>query len=113
MITSVNLQCVFPFLHSSLTFPFVCFVCLCSQYFRETVLNEIRKARELYTGAELAAELRRIQQRLDNVECLSADVVINLLLSYRDIQVTASHTLLVVLHSDGKIFEILFITILF
>uniref|UniRef100_A0A8C1UPW3 mitogen-activated protein kinase kinase kinase n=1 Tax=Cyprinus carpio TaxID=7962 RepID=A0A8C1UPW3_CYPCA len=56
------------------------------QYFRETVLNEIRKARELYTGAELAAELRRIQQRLDNVECLSADVVINLLLSYRDIQ---------------------------
>ncbi|KAG1928839.1 mitogen-activated protein kinase kinase kinase 5-like [Pimephales promelas] len=56
------------------------------QYFRETVLNEIRKARELYSGAELAAELRRIQQRLDNVECLSADVVINLLLSYRDIQ---------------------------
>ncbi|XP_051732206.1 mitogen-activated protein kinase kinase kinase 5 isoform X2 [Ctenopharyngodon idella] len=56
------------------------------QYFHETVLNEIRKARELYTGAELAAELRRIQQRLDNVDSLSADVVINLLLSYRDIQ---------------------------
>ncbi|MBN3307109.1 M3K5 kinase, partial [Amia calva] len=56
------------------------------QYFRETILNEIRKARELYTGMELAAELGRIQQRLDNVECLSADVVINLLLSYRDIQ---------------------------
>uniref|UniRef100_A0A8B9JS64 mitogen-activated protein kinase kinase kinase n=1 Tax=Astyanax mexicanus TaxID=7994 RepID=A0A8B9JS64_ASTMX len=55
-------------------------------YFRETILNEIRKARELYTGAELAAELGRIQQRLDNVECLSADIVINLLLSYRDIQ---------------------------
>ena len=58
-----------------------------SQYFRETILNEIRKARELYTGPELAAELGRIQQRLDNVECLSADIVINLLLSYRDIQV--------------------------
>uniref|UniRef100_A0A4W4HFD6 mitogen-activated protein kinase kinase kinase n=1 Tax=Electrophorus electricus TaxID=8005 RepID=A0A4W4HFD6_ELEEL len=56
------------------------------QYFRETILNEIRKARELYTGAELAAELGRIQHRLDNVECLSADIVINLLLSYRDIQ---------------------------
>uniref|UniRef100_A0AAR2IQQ9 mitogen-activated protein kinase kinase kinase n=1 Tax=Pygocentrus nattereri TaxID=42514 RepID=A0AAR2IQQ9_PYGNA len=56
------------------------------QYFRETILNEIRKARELYTGDELAAELGRIQQRLDNVECLSADIVINLLLSYRDIQ---------------------------
>uniref|UniRef100_A0A669AZ21 mitogen-activated protein kinase kinase kinase n=1 Tax=Oreochromis niloticus TaxID=8128 RepID=A0A669AZ21_ORENI len=57
-----------------------------SQYFRETILNEIRKARELYTGLELAAELSRIQQRLDNVECLSVDVVINLLLTYRDIQ---------------------------
>ncbi|XP_026773607.3 mitogen-activated protein kinase kinase kinase 5 [Pangasianodon hypophthalmus] len=56
------------------------------QYFRETILNEIRKARELYTGVELAAEMGRIQQRLDNVECLSADIVINLLLSYRDIQ---------------------------
>lgn len=70
------------------------FVCLFSQYFRETVLNEIRKARELYTGAELAAELRRIQQRLDNVECLSADVIINLLLSYRDIQVTVLHVII-------------------
>uniref|UniRef100_A0A668A064 mitogen-activated protein kinase kinase kinase n=1 Tax=Myripristis murdjan TaxID=586833 RepID=A0A668A064_9TELE len=56
------------------------------QYFRETILNEIRKARELYTGMELAAELGRIQQRLDSVECLSADIVINLLLTYRDIQ---------------------------
>ncbi|XP_061667576.1 mitogen-activated protein kinase kinase kinase 5 isoform X3 [Syngnathoides biaculeatus] len=56
------------------------------QYFRETTLSEIRKARELYSGAELAAELGRIQQRLDNVECLSVDIVINLLLTYRDIQ---------------------------
>ncbi|KAM3602864.1 uncharacterized protein V6R79_012240 [Siganus canaliculatus] len=56
------------------------------QYFRETILNEIRKARELYTGTELATELSRIQQRLDNVECLSVDIVINLLLTYRDIQ---------------------------
>lgn len=58
-----------------------------SQYFRETILNEIRKARELFSGPELAAELIRIQQRLDNVECLSVDIVINLLLTYRDIQV--------------------------
>ncbi|XP_049612825.1 mitogen-activated protein kinase kinase kinase 5 [Syngnathus scovelli] len=56
------------------------------QYFRETILSEIRKARELYTGPELASELARIQQRLDNVECLSVDIVINLLLTYRDIQ---------------------------
>lgn len=64
-----------------------------SQYFRETILNEIRKARELYTGMELAAELSRIQQRLDNVECLSVDIVINLLLTYRDIQVTETKSL--------------------
>ncbi|XP_051881014.1 mitogen-activated protein kinase kinase kinase 5 [Pristis pectinata] len=58
----------------------------CCQYFRETILNDIRKARELYSGKELAAELGRIRKRLDNVEVLSADIIINLLLSYRDIQ---------------------------
>ncbi|XP_075604310.1 mitogen-activated protein kinase kinase kinase 5 isoform X2 [Balearica regulorum gibbericeps] len=57
-----------------------------SRYFRESILNDIRKARTLYTGKELAAELARIRQRVDNVEVLSADIVINLLLSYRDIQ---------------------------
>ncbi|XP_043943051.1 mitogen-activated protein kinase kinase kinase 5 [Protopterus annectens] len=56
------------------------------QHFRETVLNDIRKARELCSEKELAAELARIRQRLDNVELLSSDIVINLLLSYRDIQ---------------------------
>ncbi|XP_028295135.1 mitogen-activated protein kinase kinase kinase 5 [Gouania willdenowi] len=65
------------------------------QYFRETILSEIRKARDLYTGMELAAELSRIQQRLDNVECLSVDVVINLLLTYRDIQDYESIVMLV------------------
>ncbi|XP_006915447.1 mitogen-activated protein kinase kinase kinase 5 [Pteropus alecto] len=57
-----------------------------SQYFRESILNDIRKARNLYTGKELAAELARIRQRVDNTEVLTADIVINLLLSYRDIQ---------------------------
>ncbi|XP_069743325.1 mitogen-activated protein kinase kinase kinase 5 [Narcine bancroftii] len=58
----------------------------CCQYFRETILNDIRKARELYSAKELAMELGRIRKRLDNVEVLSADIIINLLLSYRDIQ---------------------------
>uniref|UniRef100_A0A452QPG4 mitogen-activated protein kinase kinase kinase n=1 Tax=Ursus americanus TaxID=9643 RepID=A0A452QPG4_URSAM len=58
------------------------FIC----YFRESILNDIRKARNLYTGKELAAELARIRQRVDNIEVLTADIVINLLLSYRDIQ---------------------------
>uniref|UniRef100_A0A7N4PS26 Mitogen-activated protein kinase kinase kinase 5 n=1 Tax=Sarcophilus harrisii TaxID=9305 RepID=A0A7N4PS26_SARHA len=57
-----------------------------AQYFRESILSDIRKARNLYTGKELAAELERIRQRVDNIEVLSADIVINLLLSYRDIQ---------------------------
>ncbi|XP_023567965.1 mitogen-activated protein kinase kinase kinase 5 [Octodon degus] len=57
-----------------------------SQYFRESILSDIRKARNLYTGKELAAELTRIRQRVDNIEVLTADIVINLLLSYRDIQ---------------------------
>uniref|UniRef100_A0A8C3M1B9 mitogen-activated protein kinase kinase kinase n=1 Tax=Chrysolophus pictus TaxID=9089 RepID=A0A8C3M1B9_CHRPC len=52
----------------------------------KSILNDIRKARTLYTGKELAAELARIRQRVDNIEVLSADIVINLLLSYRDIQ---------------------------
>ncbi|KAM4770717.1 mitogen-activated protein kinase kinase kinase 5 [Rhinophrynus dorsalis] len=56
------------------------------QYFREAILNDIRRARNQYTGKELAAELTRIRQRVDNIEVLSADIIINLLLSYRDIQ---------------------------
>ncbi|XP_069463757.1 mitogen-activated protein kinase kinase kinase 5 isoform X1 [Ambystoma mexicanum] len=57
-----------------------------SQFFQEAILNDIRKARNLYTGTDLADELSRIRQRMDNIEVLSADIVINLLLSYRDIQ---------------------------
>lgn len=67
----------------------VCLSSHSSQYFRESILNDIRKARNLYTGKELAGELARIRQRVDNIELLSADIVINLLLSYRDIQVGA------------------------
>ncbi|XP_032901331.1 mitogen-activated protein kinase kinase kinase 5-like [Amblyraja radiata] len=56
------------------------------EYFRETIRNDIRKAREMYNGQELREALARIQQRLDSVELLSADIVVNLLLSYRDVQ---------------------------
>ncbi|XP_067867221.1 mitogen-activated protein kinase kinase kinase 5-like isoform X2 [Heterodontus francisci] len=56
------------------------------EYFRETIRNEIRKAREMYSGKELQEALARIQQRLDSIELLSADIVMNLLLSYRDVQ---------------------------
>ncbi|XP_028935413.1 mitogen-activated protein kinase kinase kinase 15 [Ornithorhynchus anatinus] len=55
-------------------------------YYKETLLNDIRKARDKYQGDELAKELARIKLRMDNTEVLTPDIVINLLLSYRDIQ---------------------------
>ncbi|KAJ6667600.1 hypothetical protein lerEdw1_016721 [Lerista edwardsae] len=55
-------------------------------YYKETLLNDIRKAREKYQGEELAKELARLKLRMDNTEVLTSDIVINLLLSYRDIQ---------------------------
>ncbi|XP_021231205.1 mitogen-activated protein kinase kinase kinase 6 [Numida meleagris] len=55
-------------------------------YFRETLRRDIRRARELFRGEQLSRELRRIQQRLDCVELLSLDIVVSLLLSYRDAQ---------------------------
>ncbi|XP_034505795.1 mitogen-activated protein kinase kinase kinase 15, partial [Ailuropoda melanoleuca] len=55
-------------------------------YYKETLLNDIRRAREKYQGDELARELARIRLRLDNTEVLTSDIIVNLLLSYRDIQ---------------------------
>lgn len=55
-------------------------------YYKETLLNDIRKAREKYQGDKLAKELTRIKLRMDNIEVLTSDIIINLLLSYRDIQ---------------------------
>ncbi|XP_075378518.1 mitogen-activated protein kinase kinase kinase 6 isoform X2 [Mycteria americana] len=55
-------------------------------YFRETIRRDIRRAREMYRGEQLSRELARIQQRLDSVELLSLDIVVNLLLCYRDVQ---------------------------
>ncbi|XP_053942582.1 mitogen-activated protein kinase kinase kinase 6 [Cuculus canorus] len=55
-------------------------------YFREMIRQDIRRAREMYQGEQLSRELARIQQRLDSMELLSLDIVVNLLLSYRDVQ---------------------------
>lgn len=63
----------------------ICF--FCSASFKDTLLNDIRKAREKYQGEELAKELSRIKLRIDNTEVLTQDIVMNLLFSYRDIQV--------------------------
>lgn len=63
------------------------FIIFRSASFKDTLLNDIRKAREKYQGEELAKELARIKLRMDNTEVLTQDIVINLLFSYRDIQV--------------------------
>ncbi|XP_051682948.1 mitogen-activated protein kinase kinase kinase 15 isoform X2 [Oryctolagus cuniculus] len=55
-------------------------------YYKEALLNDIRKARKKYQGEELAKELTRIKLRMDNAEVLTSDIIMNLLLSYRDIQ---------------------------
>ncbi|XP_006862440.1 PREDICTED: mitogen-activated protein kinase kinase kinase 6 [Chrysochloris asiatica] len=55
-------------------------------YFRETIRQDIRRARERFSGQQLRQELARLQRRLDSVELLSPDIVMNLLLSYRDVQ---------------------------
>ncbi|XP_039974103.1 mitogen-activated protein kinase kinase kinase 5 isoform X1 [Xiphias gladius] len=57
-----------------------------SEYFRESIRHEIRMARERFSGRALSEELSHIQKRLDSVELLTPDIVMNLLLSYRDIQ---------------------------
>uniref|UniRef100_A0A8C7GM14 mitogen-activated protein kinase kinase kinase n=1 Tax=Oncorhynchus kisutch TaxID=8019 RepID=A0A8C7GM14_ONCKI len=59
---------------------------LISEYFRESIRHEIRTARERFSGQDLSLELGRIQKRLDTVELLSPDIIMNLLLSYRDVQ---------------------------
>lgn len=58
-----------------------------SGYFRETIRQNIRQARERFSGQRLRQELARLQRGLDSVELLSADIIMNLLLSYRDVQV--------------------------
>ncbi|XP_034357896.1 mitogen-activated protein kinase kinase kinase 6 isoform X4 [Arvicanthis niloticus] len=55
-------------------------------YFRETIRQDIRQARERFSGQQLRQELARLQRRLDCVELLSPDIIMNLLLSYRDVQ---------------------------
>lgn len=55
-------------------------------YFRETIRQDIRQARERFSGQRLREELARLQRRLDSVELLSPDIIMNLLLSYRDVQ---------------------------
>ncbi|MEQ2298578.1 hypothetical protein AMECASPLE_006636 [Ameca splendens] len=57
-----------------------------SEYYRESLRHEIRMARERFSGKALSEELNHIQSRLDSIDLLTPDIVMNLLLSYRDAQ---------------------------
>ncbi|XP_055500919.1 mitogen-activated protein kinase kinase kinase 15 [Leucoraja erinacea] len=57
-----------------------------STYLKDTLLSDIRKAREKYQGEELAKQLSAIKLRMESTEVITPDVITNLLFSYRDIQ---------------------------
>ncbi|XP_051870070.1 mitogen-activated protein kinase kinase kinase 15 isoform X2 [Pristis pectinata] len=57
-----------------------------STYLKDTLLSDIRKAREKYQGEELAKWLSAIKLRIESTEVITPDIITNLLFSYRDIQ---------------------------